>query len=202
MAVLECLNQAWYNAFLCLLTLALFSLPNIVERRAKIDVPNVLEVIILLFIFAAEILGELKDFYNTFPHWDTILHTLNGFLCAAIGLSLMNILNHSPKISFQLTPFSVVLFAFCFSMTIGVLWEFFEYGMDVLFGTDMQKDTLLPDGRVDIGLIDTMGDLIVNFIGAVISSIFGYFYMRHSSKRSFIENFMLTRNPRSDSDEG
>lgn len=214
------------NVMLCVLSLILFLLPNFVEKKFKIDFPSTLEIIIFIFIFAAEILGEINNFYGNFPGWDTLLHTINGFLCASIGFSLVYLLNeNSDKI--DLSPIFVVLVSFCFSMTVGVAWEFFEYGMDTIFKTDMQKDwyvsdlrtvTLDPeqdnnvvsyngidytilydknnnklvqlDGYLDIGLHDTMKDLIVNFIGAVVYSFFGYLYIidhdRHKLAGKFI----------------
>ena len=184
--VLEAVKGDYYNVFLCGLTLVLFMIPTFVEHRLHIDVPNTLEIIILLFIFSAEILGEIQEYYLIFPFWDTMLHTMNGFLMAAIGIAMVDILNRSRKFKVRLSPAFVALVAFCFSMTVGVVWEFFEYGMDVFFHTDMQKDTwisaissvsLNPDGRnvaeqvavdsvvvngqswpayLDIGLHDTM----------------------------------------------
>ena len=177
----------------------------------------------MVFIFSAEILGEIKSFYIVFPMWDTILHTLNGFLAAAIGFSLVDILNNNDRLQFKMSPVFMALVAFCFSMTIGVLWEFFEFGMDHLIGTDMQKDTVINyitsvaldptnsnrpvtmsgindvivngqalglGGYLDIGLIDTMEDLFVNFIGAVVFSIFGYFYVKKSGKGRFVKRFI------------
>ena len=96
----------------------------------------------LLFIFSAEILGEISSFYVLFPFWDTTLHTLNGFLAAAIGFSLVDLLNRSDRVKFDLSPLFLSITAFCFSMTIGVLWEFFEFAMDQFFALDMQKDTI------------------------------------------------------------
>ena len=133
----------YWNCFLCLLSLVLFLLPSFVEHTFKIDLPDTLEIIVLLFIFAAEILGEISSFYVRVPHWDTMLHTINGFLCAAIGFALVDILNRSSKIKFQLSPLFLAIVAFCFSMTVGVLWEFFEYFMDTVFMMDMQKDTVV-----------------------------------------------------------
>ena len=97
-------NRNFENVFLCLLTLILFALPTMLERKLDIDLPNTLEVIILLFIYAAEILGEIGAYYVTFPHWDTVLHTINGFLCAAIGFSLLDILNRNSRVRFHLSP--------------------------------------------------------------------------------------------------
>jgi hypothetical protein len=198
--VAQILNGNYNNVFLCVLTLVLFMLPSVVERRAKIDVPDTLEAIILLFIFAAEILGEIGEYYINLPGWDTMLHTMNGFLSAAIGFALIDIINREDRFSITLTPFFVALVAFCFSMTIGVLWEFFEFAMDMFAGTDMQKDTII-NGYRDIGLIDTMKDLLVNFIGATIFSIFGYLYIKHRGagrNGRFIRRFILTRVVRED----
>ena len=219
--IAQAFNRNYNNVFLCLLTLFLFTLPSFVEKKIKLDVPDTLEAVILLFIFSAEILGEIREFYTTFAYWDTILHTLNGFLMGAIGVSLINILNGSKRFAISLSPLFVALVAFCFSMTVGVMWEFFEFGMDRFFGRDMQKDTLVevvntvflnPDGRnivfsfpidsvvvngeqwpgyLDIGLIDTMDDLFVNFIGAVVFSIIGYFYAK--GKFRIVEKLLLTK---------
>ena len=206
-----------------------FVLPPFVETTFSIELPSALEVIILFFIFAAEILGELADYYVRYPLWDTMLHTTTGFLAAAVGLSLIEILNKSDRFKIRLSPLFVALVSFCFSMTIGVLWEFFEFGMDLFFHTDMQKDSVVtvissvllnPDGvnspviidgiretavdgsalpingYLDIGLIDTMKDLFVNFIGAVVFSIFGFFYAKsEGSNKSarVVERLKLTR---------
>lgn len=232
--IFELLNREYYNFFFCIMTLILFMIPSFVENRIKIDVPDVLEVIILLFIFAGQTLGELAEYYITYPYWDTMLHTVNGFLCAAIGLALIDILNNSPKFAISLSPLYVALTAFAFSMTVGVIWEFFEYGMDTLFHTDMQKDTIInsissiifnPDGRnkavteaiesvvvngkewnyggyIDIGLIDTMKDLLVNFVGAVVFSVIGYFYVKNKGKNRYLSHFILTKKKESlDSDD-
>lgn len=200
------------NVFICALTLFLFIVPSFIEHRFKIEIPDFLEIIILLFIFSAEILGELNSFYTIFPRWDDMLHTVNGFIMGAVGLSLILLVNNSKEIKIKLSPVFVSIGAFCFSMTIGVCWEFFEYGMDKTFKLDMQKDYIIneissvtfdPDNRnnvhhveidtlkvndedwidmyggyIDIGLMDTMHDLFVNLIGAVVFSIFGYFYSR------------------------
>ena len=141
--IAQAFNRNFENVFLCVLTLILFTLPTVLERRLKIDIPNTLEVIILLFIYAAEILGEIQSFYLYIPNWDTMLHTMNGFLCAAIGFSLLDILNRNEKVKFSLSPLYLAIVAFCFSMTIGVLWEFFEAGMDRFFLLDMQKDSII-----------------------------------------------------------
>ena len=131
------------SVFLCGLTLVLMILPSVLTKRLEVELPGTLEIIILLFIFAAEILGEINSFYIRVPNWDTMLHTLNGFLCAAIGFALVDLLNRSDRFSFKLSPLYLAIAAFCFSMTVGVLWEFFEYYSDLLLGFDMQKDTVI-----------------------------------------------------------
>lgn len=196
--VLQLLNRNYENVFLCILTLLLMIVPSMIQVTFRVELPTTLEIIILFFIFSAEILGEINEFYLLFPFWDTLLHTLNGFLAAAIGFSMVDLLNRRDKPTFHLSPLFLAIVAFCFSMTIGVIWEFFEFGMDYFFGFDMQKDTIIhminsvalnPDGKnipvriqnikevvvngkslglngyLDIGLMDTMFDLFVNFIG-------------------------------------
>lgn len=229
--ILQVFHGNWPNVFLCILTLILFTIPYFVDKKLHISLPNTLEIIILLFIFSAEILGEIQNFYGIFKHWDTILHTINGFLCAAIGFSLIDILNKNKKLPVNLSPVFVALVAFCFSMTVGVLWEFFEYGADTLFRTDMQKDTIVSSistvtinpenknsvikidninktiiynydnfgnliettidgGYLDIGLKDTMEDLLVNFIGAITFSFIGFLYIKNRDEYKFAERFI------------
>lgn len=226
--VLEILRGDLNNAFLCLLSLLLFTIPTILEDKFKIGIPSLLESIIYLFIFSAEILGEINNFYGNIPYWDTILHTLNGFLAAGVGFSLIDLLNKNSK-SIKLSAEFVAIVAFCFSMTIGVLWEFFEYGADRYLKLDMQKDRIITSissveldpnksnksitvnnikethiitedgtvvingGYLDIGINDTMKDLIVNFIGAVCFSFLGYLYIKNRDKYKFATNFIPTR---------
>ena len=141
--VISVLRGNYENVFVCVLTLVLLLIPQIIERSFKVNLPDVLEVIILLFVFAAEILGELQCYYIKYPYWDTMLHTINGFICAAAGFALVDVLNRNEKIKLSLSPIYMAIVAFCFSMTVGVLWEFFEFGCDRLLLTDMQKDTVV-----------------------------------------------------------
>lgn len=200
----------YHNMFLGVLTLILFMVPKILDKSLGVTIPVGLETVILIFIFSAEILGEINAFYVKIPIWDTILHTTNGFLMAAIGFALIDLFNRSEKFSIKMSPYFVAFFAFCFSMTVGVVWEFFEFSMDWFAGTDMQKDWILPainsvklnldganipvhvdiqsvvingkawnlGGYLDIGIVDTMKDLMVNFIGAVVFSIIGILYLK------------------------
>lgn len=142
-AVRSAFTQQWESFCTCLLTLILFLAPSFVEQKLHIKLPTALEITVLIFIFCAEVLGEIACFYIKYPLWDTMLHTANGFLFAAFGFCLCDLLNENQKIKFQLSPFFLALTAFCFSMTIGIFWEFFEFSMDHLFALDMQKDTIL-----------------------------------------------------------
>lgn len=230
--ILEFLRGDINNAMLCLLSLVLFLVPFFVEKKLQIELPNVFETLILLFIFSAEILGEINNFYGIIPYWDTILHTLNGFLAAGVGFALFDLLNNNVK-SISLSPLFLSIVAFCFSMTIGVLWEFFEFGADYYLKTDMQKDRIVSEissvmlnndgknsavvvddivytvvvseedgafveykidgGYLDIGIIDTMKDLFVNFIGAVFFSVFGYLYVLNRDRFRFVNHFIPTK---------
>ena len=214
--VRQLMMQHYEAAFFCVLTIVLLYVPSWVQVRLRIELPPALEITILCFIFAAEILGEVNAFYVRVPNWDTMLHTLNGFLAAAVGFSMVLLLNDDDRLTFHLSPFFLALVAFCFSMTIGVLWEFFEFGMDWFFHTDMQRDTVVNaiysasldptrsnkvvavkgitdvlingeslglGGYLDIGIIDTMKDLLVNFVGAVVFSVTGFFYARSKGRR-------------------
>lgn len=134
--VRELINGDYVNAMFCILSLILFLLPSIIEKKFKIDFPSILESIIYIFIFAAEILGEINNFYGNVPYWDIALHTTSGFLLGSIGFSLIYLLNQKTT-SIKLSPIFVALVSFCFSMTVGIVWEMFEYGMDVVFKTDM-----------------------------------------------------------------
>lgn len=212
------IEKRYENVFTGLLASALLLIPPFIEKSFRVKLPTTLEILAYAFVFCAEILGEIGNFYQTFPFWDVMLHTVNGFMFAAFGFCLVDIFNKSKRFRFALSPIFLAIVAFCFSMTVGVLWEFFEYGADTLLHTDMQKDLVLSgidtvslpnelgekvthlydiqksviytaDGQIievagylDVGLADTMEDLFVNFIGATIFSVIGYFYVKHRGK--------------------
>lgn len=218
----------WNNVFLCVLTLILFTLPTFLSKKLNITLPTTLEIVVYLFIFSSEILGEIQNFYGLFTHWDTMLHTLNGFICAAVGFSLIDILNNNENFHINMTPSFVALVAFCFSMTIGILWEFAEYTIDQYLEKDMQKDrivtkissvkinengdnepividninetviysnnsnntTIIEGGYLELGIHDTMKDLFVNFMGALIFSSIGYLYIKNREGYRLVEIFI------------
>ena len=230
----QCIHNNWHNVVLCIGTLILFTFPMLLSKKLKITLPNTLEIIVYLFIYASAILGEVQNFYGLFKHWDTMLHTLNGFLCAAVGFSLVDILNNHDKFHISMTPSFVALVAFSFSMTVGVMWEFGEFAVDRYLIKDMQKDrivnrissvkineknenepiiidninkieiysndnkdiTTIEGGYLELGLIDTMKDLFVNFIGAIIFSILGYLYIKNRDDYKFAERFIPRLKPK------
>ena len=133
------------NMFVCVLALVLFCVPMLIEKQLAIDIPPVMEGVIYCFIYAAEIMGEINSFYTIIPGWDTMLHTINGFLVAAVGFCLVDLFNRSERFSVKLSPLFLAIVAFCFSMTVGVLWEFFEFTADRVLHTDMQKDYVVQE---------------------------------------------------------
>lgn len=220
-------NQQWEAVFTCWLTLVLFLIPEFVEKNFKVELPTALEIVAFVFVFCAEILGELGCYYVKYSFWDSMLHTVSGFMFAAFGFCLVDILNRNNRFSFKLSPVFMSLVAFCFSMTTGVLWEFFEFLADSILHTDMQKDfivqgfssvtldetasniairlndikqtvilhadgseTVIMGGYLDIGIIDTMKDLFVNFVGAVIFSVIGYFYVKDEGNNKIASSFI------------
>ena len=225
------LRGEYFNVLVSILTLALFMIPAFVEKNFRLHLSAFFEGVVLVFIFSAEILGEINCYYQKIPHWDTVLHTVNGFMFAAFGFALLDMINRDETVKFRLSPVYLALVAFCFSMTVGVLWEFFEFGCDMMFHSDMQKDTyvsefytvlldlektntavpveniskvlvqsgdesiLLP-AYLDIGLIDTMKDLLVTFFGAVTFSVIGFFFVKGKGEgriaRQFIPKFCAT----------
>ena len=218
----------------CVLVLLLFLVPALIEDRMDLTIPPLFQAIIFIFIFAAEILGEVDHYYVKIHGWDTMLHTINGFLFAAVGFSLIYLLNRGSR-DFNLSPFYMTLVAFCFSMTIGVIWEFFECAMDQFFNMDMQKDFVITtinsvsldpqnsgevihvkdivdtvvttssgetvtikDGYLDVGILDTMKDLLVNLIGAVVFSAIGYFALKNERSSKVADSLMIRPNERAE----
>ncbi len=220
--------KEWFLAFACFYTLVVFtfvySLPKWSKKGLKVELPNALEITIYAFVFCAEILGEIGRYYLTIPWWDKLLHTTSGFILAGVGISIIDLLNKNKYNHFSLSPIYVTIASFCFSMTILVLWEFFEFTSDVFFKTDMQKDTFITEinsvdlnddkinkpvkveisslevngedwyakygGYLDVGLYDTMIDLLDGCIGALVFSFFGARYLKRKDEKSIVRGFI------------
>ncbi len=228
----QAINRDYFNVLLCVFSLVLISIPSGIEAKTKWSLPQALEISIICFVFSAEILGEIENFYYHIPVWDSLLHITTGGLVAAVGFGAIDLINTRVK-RINMTPFFVVAVAFCFSMTMAVFWEFFEFGTDILIKTDMQKDAIVSDistvnldaenannpvavkgiaktvlydadgnelahfdGYLDTGLADTMKDIFVNMLGAVVFSVFGYLYLRKRDKYKFVEGIIISERPK------
>lgn len=176
----------------CLLGIVALFIPSIISKKWKITIPSSMYIIYVIFLYAAIFLGEVRDFYYRIPHWDTILHTFSGAGIGALGFSVVSLLNKQEKLNVNLSPFFVALFSFCFAITMGVIWEIYEFTFDGLLELNMQKFALENGvnlvGRV--ALSDTMKDLIVDSIGAFVISLLGYVSLKY--KKGWIDKLLIT----------
>lgn len=181
----------------CLLGIVALFIPSIISKKWKISIPSTMYMIYIIFLYAAIFLGEVRDFYYRIPHWDTILHTFSGAALGALGFSVVSLLNKQEKLNVNLSPFFVALFSFCFAITMGVIWEIYEFSFDGLLHLNMQKFAL-ENGVNLVGraaLCDTMKDLIVDSIGALTTSILGYISLKY--KKGWIDKLLITENEKS-----
>lgn len=177
----------------CFLGVFAMILPSIFEKRVKVIIPSNMMVLYVIFLYCAIFLGEVRSFYYHVEHWDTILHTFSGGMLGALGFSVVTLLNKTDKIPMNLSPVFVALFAFCFAVTLGVVWEIYEFTFDGLLGLNMQK-FMFENGTKLVGraaLQDTMKDLIVDCLGAFVMAVLGYISLKY--KTSFINNFHFKR---------
>jgi hypothetical protein len=177
----------------CTLGLVVMALPSFIEKRLDLRIPSIMMIFYLLFLYAAIYLGEVRSFYYIIPHWDVILHCFSGFMLGCLGFSFITLLNKWEKIPIHLSPLFVAIFAFCFTLSLGVFWEIYEFGFDGLLNLNMQK-FIEADGTAMIGreaLKDTMEDLIVDGIGAFAASLVGYISLKYN--KGWIEKFQIKR---------
>lgn len=177
--VLLTVRGQWMHVFLVIAVMSAILAPELLKRRFSVQIPSEIQLLATAFIFATLFLGEVRDYYERIWWWDLALHTSAGLLLGLLGFLIVYALNESRNVELQMRPSFVALFAFAFASAIGNLWEIFEYAMDQLFGLTMQKPMLSDPS----GLTDTMWDLIVNFAGAAVVSIAGWFYLRQSRRR-------------------
>jgi hypothetical protein len=181
-------ERQWLNSFLIVSILCLTLLPAILGTRFKVHIPPQFELLAILFVFGSVFLGEIRGYYVRFDWWDVALHTGSGFLLGILGFLLVYVLNEDEHIDLHMKPKFVALFSFAFAVAVGAIWEIFEYGMDTLFGLNMQKS----------GLVDTMWDLIVDTVGAAAIALLGYRYMKRGTSyfaEQWIDKF-IEGNPR------
>lgn len=177
--------------FQCILGIIGFLLPNFISKKTKIVIPSNMYIAYILFLYGAVFLGEVRNYYYRVSHWDTILHTFSGAMFGALGFSFVNILNKNEKVHIKLSPLFVALFSFLFAVTLGVIWEIFEFTVDGALGVNMQKFAL-EDGTQLVGrvaLADTMEDLIVDCVGAFAMSVIGYISLKY--KKGWVEKLLI-----------
>lgn len=176
----------------CILGIVALFITSMISKKARIVIPSSMYVVYVIFLYAAIFLGEVRDFYYKIPHWDTILHTFSGAGIGALGFSVVSLLNKEKKLDFNLSPFFVALFSFCFAVTIGVFWEIYEFSFDGILGLNMQKFALENGSRLlgRAALMDTMKDLIVDSLGAFIMSVLGYISIKF--KKGWLDKILIT----------
>ena len=177
----------------CIVGVAAMLLPSLLKRTLNLVIPSKMMLLFAVFLYCAIYLGEVRAFYYNVPHWDTILHTFSGAMLGALGFSVINFLNKTDRVPMNLSPLFVVVFAFCFALALGVVWEIYEFTADALLHTNMQKFAL-ESGEPLVGrdaLMDTMKDLIVDTLGALAMSIIGYISLKY--KKGWVEKLLLHR---------
>ena len=192
--VLALAERQWLNALTIVLIFGAMALPLVLGRRLRVYIPPEFELLALVFVYASLFLGEVLNYYQRIWWWDLALHLTSGLLLGIVGFLLVYVLNEHDRIELHMQPRFVAFFAFCFAVSVGGVWEIFEFGMDQVFGTNMQK-AMFDDPS---GLTDTMWDLIVDTIGALVICVFGWWYLKRPED-SFIELWtarFIARNPR------
>ena len=197
---LEIVEQRWTLMFATLLILFMTYLPEMFEKKYKIDIPTELELVIVIFIYASLFLGEIRAYYTRYWWWDIVLHTSSGVVLGFAGFLILYVLYYKKQI--KANPFIIAVFVFCFALAIGAVWEIFEFGVDSILGYDMQKARNLEAvyGYCDtrLGVIDTMWDLIVDAIGALFAATLCYFYLK-GKRPKFLERMIrnfIRNNPK------
>jgi hypothetical protein len=192
--ILNLIFQNWFSLFLITFIMIILMLPILFRKQHAVDIPAEFHLISVIFAVASLYLGEVQMFYIRFWWWDLLLHSSAGFLLGVVGFLLAYLLNESRRIELSLTSGFIAFFAFTFAVSIGTIWEMFEFGMDEIVQTRMQKPMLGDDS----GLTDTMFDVILNMMGATAISVMGYLYMKRDERffvRRWIRRFAF-KNPK------
>lgn len=177
----------------CILGIIGMALPGIASKKFKLEIPNNMYYLYIIFLYSAIFLGEIRNFYYDIPYWDVILHAFSGVMIGCIGFSIISLLNDKEIFHLNLTPFFIAFFAFCFAMMLGTVWEIYEYSSDTVLKTNMQKYKL-ENGSELVGreaLKDTMDDLIVDGMGAFVISSIGYISLKKQT--GWIKNFLIKK---------
>jgi uncharacterized membrane protein YjdF len=183
----------WLNGVWLLAVMVVTGSPAVLGHRLPVRIPAEYELLAILFVFGSLFLGEFRSYYERFWWWDIALHATSGLLLGILGFLLVYILNENKRIDLHMRPGFLAFFAFIFAVAVGTFWEIFEFAVDQIFGTTMQKP-MLGDPS---GLTDTMWDLIVDTLGALVISVFAWWHMKRN-QRSFVDVWIdkfIERNP-------
>lgn len=175
----------------CLLGMIALALPTVISHKWKLEIPSSIYILYVLFLYCSVFLGEVRSFYYQVPHWDTYLHVFSGAMIGALGFSVVKLLNEEDRIHIKLSPLFVAVFAFCFSVALGAIWEIYEYTVDGIMGLNMQK-FITAEGEVLAGraaLADTMKDIIVDTLGALVISVIGYISLKY--EKGWVEKLLV-----------
>ena len=168
----------------CCLGIVVMFLPSLIKKKFNLAIPGYMFVLYFIFLYCAIYLGEVRNFYYAVPHWDTMLHTFSGAMLGALGFTIAELLSDSPNSKVELSPFFIAFFGFCFAVAAGAVWEIYEYTIDSIMKLNMQKYAF-EDGTLKLGraaLNDTMKDIIVDVVGALIMAVIGFIFKKHGRK--------------------
>ncbi len=188
-------DQAWFDAFIITGIFLITMLPTVFAKRFDVVIPAAFQLLTILFVFASLFLGEVHGYYLKIWWWDIALHTVSGFLLGIVGFLLVYVMNETERVSLYMKPGFIAFFAFLFAIGVGVFWEFFEYTADKVFNLAMQK----PAFGDSTGLTDTMTDLMVDALGAMVISLMGYRYLKRHPKQGLVQRWVrqfIHNNPR------
>lgn len=184
----------------CILGIVVMFLPSVIQKKFNLAIPGYMFVLYFIFLYCAVYLGEVRNFYYAVPHWDTMLHTFSGAMLGALGFTIAELLNDSPKQKVELSPFFIAFFGFCFAVAAGTVWEIYEYTIDSIMGLNMQKYAF-EDGALKVGraaLNDTMKDIIVDVIGALIMAVIGFIFKKRGIKFKAVQDKTLSDGEKGD----
>jgi hypothetical protein len=181
----------WENVFLTTLVILLTLVPAFLFRRYRVVIPPEFQLVAAAFVFLSLFMGSALDFYYRFWWWDLVLHTASGFLLGIIGFVALFVLNQTDRVRPAMTPAFIAFFGVTFAVTLGVAWEIVEFAVDTVRPAINMQST-------ETGVRDTMVDLIVDTIGAVIVALMGYAYLK-KGRYSFVADGVrafIRKNPR------
>ena len=173
----------------CALGIIVMAVPSVIEKRFSLRLPNFMYILYFIFLYCAIYLGEVRSFYYGFAYWDTVLHAMSAAMLGAFGFIIVETIGNSKRCGLTISPGFIAFFAFCFAVTVGAVWEIYEYLADGILGFNMQKFAL-KGGENLVGraaLNDTMEDIITDALSALIISLIGYFSYKSKDKNKKVQ---------------